>query len=138
MDVRAKQRLCYRVTCETLACVYPVSPHVISSVVPLLVMNVVSEIETMWNEWKAIPFPSYYAGEEVESICLVSLDTYTAGCVETFVSRKGSLDAERISILKKCEKDLETITDKLEGDAKFYFERLLQMTQKILKTVKAK
>jgi hypothetical protein len=101
-------------------------------------MNAVSEIETMWNEWKAISFPSDYAGEDVEGICLVSLDTYTAGCIDTFVSRKGSLDAERISILRKCKKDLETVTNKLEGDAKFYFERLLQMTQRILKTVKPK
>ena len=109
-----------------------------SVVVPLSVMNAVSEIETMWNEWKSIPFPSDYAGEEVEGICLVSLDTYTAGCIQTFVSRKGSLDAERISILKKCEKDLEIITNKLEGDAKIYFEQLLQMTQKVLATVKPK
>ena len=101
-------------------------------------MDVVREIETMWNEWKAIPFPSDCVGEKVEDICLVSLDTYAAGCIDTFVSRKGSLDAERISILRKCEKDLETVTSKLEGDAKFYFERLSQMTQKILKTVKPK
>ncbi|MBC7796159.1 MAG: hypothetical protein H7Z37_04710 [Pyrinomonadaceae bacterium] len=95
-------------------------------------MKVINEIETMWNEWKAVPFPSDCAGEKVESICLVSLDTYTAGCIETFVSRKGILDAERISILIKCEKELKTVTDKLEGESRFYFERLLQMTQKIL------
>ena len=101
-------------------------------------MNAVSEIEIMWNEWKAISFPSDYVGEDVEGICLVSLDTYTAGCIDTFVSRKGSLDTERISILKKCEKELETVTNELEGETKFYFERLLQMTQKILKTAKLK
>ncbi len=101
-------------------------------------MNAVSEIETIWNEWKAIPFPSDYVGENVEDICLVFLDTSAAGCIDTFVSRKGSLDVERISILRKCEKDLETVTSKLEGDAKFYFERLLQMTQKILKTARLK
>ena len=101
-------------------------------------MNAVSKIEIMWNEWKAVPFPSDYVGEDVEDICLVSLDTYTAGCIDTFVSRKGSLDAERISILKKCEEDLKIVAAKLEGDAKFYFEQLLQMTQKILKTAKLK
>ena len=96
-------------------------------------MNAVSEIEIIWNEWKAIPFPSDYAGEDVEDICLVSLDTYAAGCIDTFVSRKGSLDTERISILKKCEKDLKIVVAKLEGDAKFYFERLLQMKQRKLR-----
>ena len=115
-----------------------VSPHVISTVVPLSIMNAVSEIEIMWNEWKDIPFPSDYAGEDVEGICLVSLDTFAAGCIDTFVSRKGSLDAQRISTLKKCEKELEIISNKLEGNAKLYFEQLLLMTQKILATVKLK
>jgi hypothetical protein len=101
-------------------------------------MNAVSEVKAMWNDWNTIPFPSGYAGEEVAGICVVSLDTYTAGCIQTFVSCKGSLDAERISILKKCEKDLEIVTNKLEGDAKLYFERLLQMTKKVLTTVKSK
>ena len=101
-------------------------------------MNDVSEVKTMWNEWKSIPFPSDYAGEDVEGICAVSLDTYTAGCIDTFISRKGSLDSKRISILKKCEKDLEIVTSKLEGEAKLYFEQLLLMTQKVLATGKLK
>jgi len=100
-----------------------------------LIMNAVSEVKAMWVEWKVIPFPSDYSGKDVENICVVSLDSYTAGCIDTFLSRKGSLDAERISILKKCEKDLETVTTKLEGDAKLYFEQLLQMTQKVLAIV---
>ncbi len=37
MDVRAKQRLCYRVAWFPLACVQAVSPHVISTVSRLLV-----------------------------------------------------------------------------------------------------
>ena len=37
MDVRAKQRLSYHVVSETFACVYSVSPHVISIVMPLYV-----------------------------------------------------------------------------------------------------
>ena len=101
-------------------------------------MNAVSEVKAMWEKWKTIPFPSDYSGKDVENICVVSLDSYTAGCIDTFVSRKGNLDAERISILKKCEKDLEIVTTKLEGGAKLYFEQLLQMTQKILATVKPK
>ena len=115
-----------------------VSPHVISAVVPLPVMNEVSEVKIMWNEWKAIPFPSDYAGEDVEGICVISLDTFTAGCIDTFISRKGSLDSQRVSTLKKCKKDLEIVSNKLEGDAKLYFERLLLMTQKVLATVKPK
>jgi hypothetical protein len=99
-------------------------------------MNAVSEVKAMWDDWKAIPFPSNYSGKDVENICVISLDSYAAGCIDTFISRKGSLDAERLSILKKCEKDLEIVTNKLEGDAKLYFEQLLQMAQKVLATVK--
>lgn len=101
-------------------------------------MNDASEIKTMWNEWKNIPFPSNCAGEEVEGICFVSLDTFAAGCIDTFISRKGSLDAQRISTLKKGEKELEIISNKLEGKAKLYFERLLLITQKVLATAKLK
>ncbi len=101
-------------------------------------MNDVSEVKIMWNEWKGIPFPSDYAGEEVEGICVVSLDTFTAGCIDTFVSRKGSLGAKRISILKKCEEDLQIVVANLEGNAKLYFAQLLKMTQRILAAVKLK
>ena len=37
MDVRAKQRLCYRVVFLPFACVLAVSPHVISAVICLVV-----------------------------------------------------------------------------------------------------
>lgn len=95
-------------------------------------MNGVGEIEEMWDEWKALPFPSEYAGKEVGGVCVTSLDSYAAGCIETFVSRGGSLDAGRVSILEGCERELEAVVKSLDGDARRYFERLLRITEQVL------
>jgi len=95
-------------------------------------MNDVNELRVMWNEWNSIPFPAEYAGKDVEGICVTSLDSYTVGCIDTFVTRKGSLDASRITVLEDCRKELEIVLNGLEGDARRYFEGLLQITEKVL------
>jgi hypothetical protein len=100
-----------------------------------LVMKDVNEIKAMWNEWKSLPFPANYSGKDVEGICITSLDSYAAGCIDTFISRKGSLDAWRISVLEKCRDDLEIVLPKLDGEARTYFERLLKLSKKVLSLV---
>jgi len=99
-------------------------------------MNDVGEIKVMWNEWKALPFPAEYAGKEVEGICVASLDSYAAGCIDTLVARGGSLDAGRVSILEGCKRELEVILKGLDGDARRYFERLLLISEKVLALAK--
>jgi hypothetical protein len=63
-------------------------------------MNAVDEIRLMWDEWKQIPFPSEYGGKDVAGICVTSVDTFAAGCIDTFVSRNGRLDKRRITVFK--------------------------------------
>jgi hypothetical protein len=70
----------------------------------LYIMEAVSEIKAMWEEWKTIPFPADYSGKDVAGICVTSLDSYAAGCIDTFISRKGRLDDWRISVLEDCRK----------------------------------
>jgi len=98
-------------------------------------MNGVNEIKVMWDEWKAIPFPTDYSGKDVEGICITSLDSYAAGCIDTFISRKGSLDSRRISVLENCKKDLEIVVKSLDGEARAYFERLLKLSKVVLASV---
>jgi hypothetical protein len=100
--------------------------------VMLLLMNDVDEIKVMWDEWRAVPFPAEYAGKDVEGICVTSLDSYAAGCIDTFVTREGNLDAGRVSVLEGCRKDLMVVLSGLDGDARRYFECLLQIAEKVL------
>ena len=95
-------------------------------------MNDVDEIKAMWDEWRSLPFPEEYAGKDVEGICVTSLDSHAAGCVDTFISRKGSLDAGRVSVLEECRKELGVVLHGLDGDARRYFEGLLRISEKVL------
>ena len=88
-----------------------------------------------WDEFRAKPFPEGYAGEEIEGICLASLDTFTAGCIDTFVDKR-RLDRKRISVLNDCAKDLNIVVEHLDGEAKGYFEHLLTLANRILAAVK--
>src|SRR3954469_12961723 len=98
-------------------------------------MDAVNEVRTMWNEWKVIPFPSEYGGKDVAGICVTSLDTFAAGCIDTFVSRNGRLDKRRISVLDKCKNDLEVVVNSLDGDARAYFNDLLFLSKRVLQLV---
>ena len=89
------------------------------------------DVEKSCDEFRAKPFPEGYAGVEVEGICLASLDTFTAGCIDTFVD-KGCLDRRRISVLKDCAKDLNVVVEHLDGEAKYYFEHLRSLAEQVL------
>jgi hypothetical protein len=91
-----------------------------------------NEIRKMWNEWKAMPFPSEYGGKDVAGICVTSLDTFAAGCIDTFVSRNGRLDKRRISVLENCKDDLEVVVNSLDGNARVYFNYLLLLSKGVL------
>jgi hypothetical protein len=98
-------------------------------------MDAVDEIRLQWNEWKRIPFPSEYGGKDVAGICVTSLDTFAAGCIDTFVSRNGRLDNQRISVLEKCKNDLEVVVNSLDGNAHTYFNDLLLLSKRVLQLV---
>ncbi|MDQ3652621.1 MAG: hypothetical protein M3458_20565 [Acidobacteriota bacterium] len=94
-----------------------------------------NDIEKIWRDFEAKPFPEGYAGVEIEGIELASLDTFAAGCIDTFVRNEGRLDAGRISILKECAAELAIVAQKLEGEAQDYFEKLHLLTVKVLRLV---
>jgi hypothetical protein len=106
-----------------------------SAVMPLSAMDAVTEIRTMWDEWQAIPFPAEYGGKDVVGICVTSLDTFAAGCIDTFICRKGHLDKRRISVLEGCKNDLEVVVPSLDGDARTYFNNLLLLSRRVLQLV---
>lgn len=86
----------------------------------------------MWNEWKARPFPSEYSDTVVAGICVTSLDTFAAGCIDAFISNNGRLDEHRTSVLEQCKVDLEAVVSCLDGTAKNYFNDLLILAKRVL------
>jgi len=95
-------------------------------------MNGVAEIQSMWDAWKTQRFPAEYSGKDIEGICVTSLDSFAAGCIDTFIFRKGHLDQRRISILERCKDDLEVVVKALDGNAKAYFNSLLLLSKRVL------
>ncbi len=95
------------------------------------------DVRESWNEFLAKPFPQDCVGEEVGGICLTTLDTFAAGCIDTFIDR-GRLDGRRTSVLKDCAKDLNVVVEHLDGDAKKYFDHLLSLTNQVLGAVNSK
>jgi hypothetical protein len=98
-------------------------------------MDGVDEIRSMWETWKKQRFPSEYSGKDVAGICVNSLDSFAAGCIDTFIFRKGRLDEQRISVLQKCKDDLEVVVSSLDGTAQTYFNNLLHVSTRVLQLV---
>ena len=93
-----------------------------------------NSVEEARRDFAARPFPEGYAGVEVEGIELASLDTFAAGCIDTYVRSNGRLDAGRLSILKRCAAELEAVVNNLDGEAKEYFERLQLLSGEVLRS----
>ncbi len=96
-------------------------------------MNI-HEIEQMWQQLRLLRFPRGYGGKEVSGVCLVSVDTFAAGCIDTFMRCRGRLDADRIRSLQGCVEDIETAVPMLQGEAKVYYELLLNVSRKVLQS----
>jgi hypothetical protein len=80
-------------------------------------------------------FPRIILARMSRGICVTSLDTYAAGCIHTFISRKGHLDDWRVSVLEKCRMELETVVPNLDGEARTYFKNLLLISERVLQLV---
>jgi hypothetical protein len=98
-------------------------------------MDAVDEIQSMWDEWKTQRFPSEYSGKDVAGICVTSLDSFAAGCISTFIFRRGHLDKQRIFVLEKCKADLEVVVNSVDGNAHTYFNNLLLLSNRVLQLV---
>src|SRR5437016_12517320 len=90
-------------------------------------------IESLWREHLSAPFPKGAAGLEVAGICVTLLDSFTAGCIQTFLESDGALDRERVGILDSCRRDLTAVVPQLKGYAKEYFARLEILADMVLK-----
>ena len=60
-----------------------------------------------------------------------SLTTYASGCISSYVN-KGVLDAERVGILRRCQRDLARVVPEVEGDAGVYFAALSDLVEQVL------
>jgi hypothetical protein len=98
-------------------------------------MSNLSEIKSVWDEWKTTTFPSEYVGKDVAGVCVTSVDSFAAGCIDTFITGKGRLDTQRITVLEKCRADLEIVLRNVEGDASAYFAKLLLLCESVLQSV---
>jgi len=101
-------------------------------------MEIMEEIKKLWAEFLAQPFPRGYVGEgdlaELD-VDLAEADTFAAGCIDTFIAKRGNLDAERIVVLKRCIEKLKTLSelfDEKNPKQKAYTIQLLALSEKVI------
>jgi len=99
-------------------------------------MEKIKEIENLWKILKSMPYPKGYIGYLIDNIDLTLLDTVTAGCITTFLSREGRLDIWCTAILGLCYGELTVVTNKLDGIALDYFQRFEIIARLVLETVR--
>ena len=87
-----------------------------------------------WKAWRARPFPSEPAASSDLGFELRSIDTFAAGCLETF-SQHGSLDDQRIAVLEQCLRDLHPLLSQLPEPAGEYFAELAALCRSVLGAV---
>jgi len=95
-------------------------------------MKSLEELEMSWNEFCKMTFPENFAGKEISGVCVVSLDSFAAGCIDQYFSNKVILDQSRLEILRQSEKELKIVLKNLEGFEKQYFKKLLDIVTKIV------
>ncbi len=95
-------------------------------------LNKYKEIKKLWKLQLKDTFPHESAGIEIDGLDLVLCDTYAAGCIETYVLRKGRLDDERVKYLVGCQEVLSKAVETLKDDSVVYFDRLLKIVNEIL------
>lgn len=89
-----------------------------------------TDLQKEWRDHRASAFPPAARGKEVNGVDLVLVDTYAAGCIQTF-AETGALDAERMQALDACVKELERAIPLLDGDSAEYFTRLLALSRTV-------
>lgn len=98
-------------------------------------MKMMNEIEELWRDHQAAVFPEGIAGDEIKGEDLVSLDSFTAGCISAFVRCSGFLDSERTECLIGCRDGLQKVLPELTNEAKAYYTRLHRMSELALQTL---
>ena len=82
------------------------------------------------------PFPRDCVGQMIEEIDLVLLDSYTAGCISTFLTSRGRLDLWRTAILGLCHRDLCLVASHLDGESRDYYQHMENLSRLVLEAVR--
>lgn len=85
-----------------------------------------------WQTHLATPFPGPLRGVEVDGIDLVSLDADASGYIQTYLAGRRPLDARYRDGLERCRRDLSAVAGILSGDGAGYYERLLNIVERVL------
>jgi hypothetical protein len=93
------------------------------------------EIERLWREHCAATFPEGFGGPRF-GVEVAQVDTFAAGCIDTFIACRGNLDLRRTAILGLCHRDLAVAVVGLQGDAQAYVARLENLVRLVLESVR--
>ena len=99
-------------------------------------MNI-EHIQGLWRTHQDAPFPSDVVGVEIEGEDMVSLDSFTAGCISSFTGNRGSLSTEKTGVLVGCSRTLALVLPHLSGETRIYYDRLHQMSRLALENLKS-
>jgi hypothetical protein len=86
-------------------------------------------IASVWDTHSRASWPRLSDPNEGQ---LMTLDTVIGGCAVYYLDSTDGLDAGRISILKDCLADLDTLLDDLTDDSLAYFRRLKLLAQLLI------
>lgn len=88
-----------------------------------------SAIASVWDAHSQAGWPRFSDPNEGQ---LMTLDTVIGGCAVYYLDSTDGLDVERISILKDCVADLDTLLDDLTDDSHAYFRRLRLLAELLI------
>jgi hypothetical protein len=81
--------------------------------------------------WREQPFPSEPSASSDLGFELRSIDSFAAGCLDTF-SRCRTLDDQRIVVLEGCLRDLHLLLSQVPESARGYFTELAELCRRVL------
>ena len=96
-----------------------------------------SDVEELWQEHLAAPFPGGLRAKDVNGIDFILLDANIAGCVDTFLER-GTLNLYQAAILGLSYRDVSYVIPILNEEGAAYFWRLERLAELVLKAVARK
>jgi hypothetical protein len=92
------------------------------------------QVRSMWARHLQGAFPARLRGEQIEGVDLVMLDAEIAGCVSTWIARRGELDEQRRDLLDRLVVETDTVIPYLTAEERFYYRRLQRLAGIVLAT----
>jgi hypothetical protein len=91
-------------------------------------MSEFASIEQLWKVHMSRPFPRALAGEEIDGQDVALLDSLAAGCISTFLGRRGQLQ-----VLGDCVQSLALICPQLPDENRAYFDTLREVSERVFR-----